>query len=89
MQSLLIEDYYALGPNCTTLSVAAAKTALPDLDRDWSQYQKGRGLTFMEKSLVTARGWPKYLFMPADLQTMLESSSARKPKRIKTFGCKP
>lgn len=88
MQSFLIEDYYALGPNCTTLSVAATKTAIPDLDRDWSQYQKGRGLTFMEKSLVTARGWPKYIFMPADLQTMLESPSARKPKRIKTFGGK-
>ncbi len=89
MQTYLIDDYYALGPNCTTLSVAAAKTAIPDIDREWGTYQKGRGLSIMEKGVVSARGWPNFIFMPADLQAMLENSVVRKPKRIKSYGKKP
>lgn len=87
-KAYLIDDYYALGPNCTTLSVVAAKVALPDIDREWSAYQQGRGLTFMEKSIVSAHGWPKGVFMPADLQVMLESPSGRKPKTTKSYGGK-
>lgn len=89
MQTYLIDDYAALGSNCTTLSVAAAKMAIPDIDREWGTYQKGRGLSFMEKGVVTARGWPNFIFMPADLQAMLEGSVVRKPKRIKSHGSKP
>jgi hypothetical protein len=85
-KSYVIEDYNALGPNCTTLSVAAAKVALPDIDREWSTYQKGRGLSFMEKGLVGAKGWPSFIFMPADLQALLDSPSGRKPKAVKTYG---
>ena len=86
MTSYLIEDYYALGPNCTTLTLTAAKIAIPDIDREWSTYQKGLGLSMMEKALVTGRGWPKYIFMPADLQEMLSKSAVRKPKSVKTYG---
>jgi hypothetical protein len=89
MQTYLIDDYYALGPNCTTLSVAATKTAIPDIDREWGTYQKGRGLSIMEKGVVSTRGWPNFIFMPADLQAMLENSVVRKPKRIKSYGNKP
>jgi hypothetical protein len=85
-KTFTIEDYYALGPNCTTLSVAAIKTIFPDIDRDWSLFQQGRGLGVMEKAAVSARGWPKYTFMPADLQAMLESPSARKAKKINKYG---
>ena len=84
-QSYVIEDYYALGPNCTTISVAAAKLAIPEIDRDWSKYQDGRGLSLMERGIVSARGWPNYIFMPADLQAMLTGSSARKPKAIRMY----
>ncbi|QOY94970.1 hypothetical protein IM543_03460 [Massilia sp. UMI-21] len=83
---LRIEDYYALGPNCTTLSVDAIKTIFPDIDRGWSVFQKGLGLGMMEKAAVTARGWPKHIFMPADLQAMLESPSAKKAKKINKYG---
>lgn len=48
-KKLRIEDYYALGPNCTTLTVDGIKTIFPDIDRDWSTFQKGRGLGIMEK----------------------------------------
>lgn len=80
-----IDTYYALGPNCTTLSVAGIKTIFPDIDRDWSAFQKGRGLGVMEKAAVTAKGWPNYIFMPADLQVMLESRSAKKAKKINKY----
>jgi hypothetical protein len=83
-----IDTYYALGPNCTTLSVAGIKTVFPDIDRDWSVFQKGRGLGVMEKAAVSAKGWPKYIFMPADLQAMLESPSAKKAKKINKYGVK-
>lgn len=86
MKSYLIDDYYALGPNCTTLSVSAAKVAIPDIDREWATYQQGRGLGTMEKTIVSTRGWPKYIFMPADLQEMLSKSVVRKPKSVSTYG---
>lgn len=86
--SVIIEDYYALGPNCTTLSVAAIKTIFPDIDREWSTYQKGRGLGMMEKGLVSARGWPNFIFMPGDLQAMMESPAAKKTKIVNTYGGK-
>jgi hypothetical protein len=84
-----IDTYNALGPNCTTLSVAATKTIFPDIDREWSKYQQGRGLGMMEKAAVSAKGWPKYIFMPADLQEMLESPTARRAKKVNKYGGKP
>ncbi len=86
--SYVIEDYYALGPNCTTLSVDAAKVAIPNLDSDWKKYQDGRGLSMMERGIVSAKGWPSYIFMPADLLAMLGSSTARKPKAIRSYEAK-
>ncbi|HEV7814144.1 MAG TPA: hypothetical protein VGP06_03470, partial [Janthinobacterium sp.] len=35
-KAMLLDTYYALGPNCTTLSVTAIKLLFPDIDRDWS-----------------------------------------------------
>ena len=87
-KSYVIEDYYALGPNCTTLSVAGAKVALPGLGSDWKKYQEGRGLSMMERGIVSARGWPGYIFMPADLLVMLSSSPTSKPKTTRTYEAK-
>ena len=84
--SYVIEDYYALGPNCTTLSVAAAKVAMPHIDSDWKKYQNGGGLSIMERGIVSAKGWPSYIFMPADLLAMLSNSIARKPKAVRSYG---
>jgi hypothetical protein len=85
-KAVLIDTYNALGPNCTTLSVTAIKLLFPDIDRDWSIFQQGRGLGVMEKAAVSAKGWPKYIFMPADLQVMLESPSAKKAKKVNKYG---
>jgi hypothetical protein len=81
-----IDTYNALGPNCTTLSVAAAKTIFPNIDQEWPKYQQGRGLGMMEKAAVSAKGWPKFIFMPADLQEMLGSPNARKAKKVNKYG---
>lgn len=86
--SYVIEDYYALGPNCTTLSVTAAKVAIPNIDADWKRYQDGRGLSMMERGIVSAKGWPSYIFMPADLLEMLNNSTARKPKAVRSYEAK-
>ena len=86
--SYVIEDYYALGPNCTTLSVVAAKVALPNLDSQWKKYQEGRGLSIMERGIVSAKGWPSYVFMPADLLAMLSGSTTIKPKSVRTYEAK-
>jgi hypothetical protein len=85
-KEVLVDTYNALGPNCTTLSVWAIKQIFPDIDRDWSSFEHGRGLGVMEKAAVSAKGWPKYIFMPADLQVMLESPSARKAKKVNKYG---
>ncbi|KAF1038920.1 MAG: hypothetical protein GAK35_03734 [Herbaspirillum frisingense] len=83
--SYVIDDYYALGPNCTTLSVDAAKVAMPDLDTDWKKYQDGRGLSMIERGIVSARGWPGHIFMPVELQAMLSGTTARKPKAVQSY----
>ncbi|MEW6762391.1 MAG: hypothetical protein AB1437_16340 [Pseudomonadota bacterium] len=87
-KSYVIDTYYALGPNCTTLSVSATKVVFPDIDRDRKKFQEGRGLGMMEKGLVSAKGWPDFIFMPADLQAMLLSPTARKAKAVNKYGGK-
>lgn len=67
----VIDRYHALGPNCTTVSIDAAKIALPTIDDEWQKYQKGKGLSNFDRSLVDREGWPKRTFMPADLKDLL------------------
>jgi hypothetical protein len=80
----IIDDYYALGPNCTTLSMSGAKIALPSLDKDRKKFQEGRGLSMLEKSAISIRSWPDYIFMPADLKAMLEAADI-KSKKINVY----
>ncbi len=87
-KSYVIEEYFALGPNCTTISVAAAAIALPQIDANWEKYQEGRGLSTFERTLVSAKGWPRYTFMPGDLDVMLTNSASPKPHTIRTYQLK-
>jgi hypothetical protein len=87
-REVLIDTYNALGPNCTTLSVGAIKQIFPDIDREWPRFREGRGLGFSEKLAVTAKGWPSFIFMPGDLQAMLESPSAKKAKKVNKYGAR-
>jgi hypothetical protein len=81
-QSYVVDRYYALGPNCTTVSLGGARLALPSIDVGWEAYQKGRGLSFVEKQAVNMKGWPPYIFMPADLQELLDAN--KNPVKRKT-----
>lgn len=81
--SYVIDTYNALGPNCTTVTLDAAVMAVPRIEANWKRHQQGRGLNFSEKALSKAKGWPDRIFMPADLQGMLEEGSpAFKSKNI-------
>jgi hypothetical protein len=83
-EDYVIDEYYALGPNCTTVSMDGAKMALPTLDDDWKKHQKGRGLSNFEKNRVNEQGWPKRTFLPADLDELLKEANP-KPKKIFTY----
>lgn len=85
MKSYRIDDYHAIGSNCATLTMGGAKVAIPDLDKNGSQFNKGRGLSTTEKLAARARGWPAQLFMPADIQALLDSDLAKKPTKVTTY----
>ena len=42
----------------------------------------------MEKGLVSAKGWPQFIFMPTDLLAMLKSPNAKVAKKVNSYGGK-
>lgn len=89
----LLEDYDAVTNNCATTTLAGARVAVPEIDFDSARHNLGRGMTDVEKTAAKAHnfGWPSKIFMPADVQAMLENSKknpARKVTRYKTGASK-
>ena len=82
----LAADYHALTNNCATTSMTGARVAIKDLDYNVSRYNEGRGMSFAEKTAAKVAGWPSFIFMPADLQKMLEENPNHKPDKIEKFG---
>jgi hypothetical protein len=82
----LAADYHALTNNCATTSMAGARVAIKDLDYDVNKYNEGRGMSFAEKTAAKVAGWPPFIFMPADLQKMLEENPNHRPNKIEQFG---
>jgi hypothetical protein len=85
----LTKDYHGISNNCATLSLAGARIALPGIDVNGNAYNVGRGMSDLEK--VAARGtnfgfWPSHIFMPADVQVMLETEKKYVPKKIEIYG---
>lgn len=72
-QYRLQQDYYALGPNCTTQTMEGAAAGLPPIDDEAGAFNTGRGLGTPEKFMAKAAGWPDNLFMPEDLNAYLKS----------------
>lgn len=70
----LAKDYHALNENCTTKTLEGAVAGLPQIDDEASPFNKGEGLSGIEKAAVTWEGWPDTLFMPADLKAYLGSN---------------
>lgn len=77
---------------CNLVDVAyeiVARIALPGIDVNGSAYNEERGMSSLEK--VAARGtnfgsWPSKIFMPADVQVMLETEKRYAPKKVEIYG---
>lgn len=82
----LAADYHALSNNCATTSMAGARVAIKNLDFNVAKYNEGRGMSTTEKYAARVAGWPAIIFMPADLQRMLEENPNRKPDKTERFG---
>jgi len=83
----LAADYHALGPNCTTLSLDAARQALPKIDQGSEKYNKPEDvLTFTERLALKSKGGAPRLFLPANLLKFLHSGDAVKPLRVDVYG---
>lgn len=85
---MLPRNYHRVTNNCTTMRFAGATLALPQLVYRPGRYNAGRGLSAKEKTATRAtnRGtWPREIFMPADVQRMLEANPYRAPDRIDTY----
>lgn len=82
----LAVDYHALNNNCTTTAMAGTRVAIRDLDFDVSTYNIGTGMSFAEKLGAKGAGWPPHIFMPADLQKMLENNPKHRPDKVEKYG---
>jgi hypothetical protein len=84
----LPKDYDAIDNNCATTTLAGAKIALPTIDADAAQFNLGRGMSDSEKAAAKATnfGWPSHIFMPADVQAMLESNKKTTPRKVTIYG---
>ncbi|MDI1260550.1 hypothetical protein [Aquabacterium sp.] len=83
----LVNDYHALGPNCTTLSVDGARAALPAIDRNAEKFIKPEAvLSNSERFALAAKGGANRLFLPVNLQSLLASGSPVKAIRVDQHG---
>ena len=81
-------DYFALGPNCTTLSVEAAKKAVPRIVAGSEKYIKPEEVLpwHARKAMEMKYGTPKHIFLPANLKTYLDAAPAVRVDEKKTYG---
>jgi hypothetical protein len=84
----LPRDYHAVDNNCVTMALSGAKIALPLIDENRKIYSVGRGLSDVELAAtkITNFGWPKHIFMPLDVQAMLENERRYTPAKINSYG---
>ncbi|MYM36595.1 hypothetical protein GTP38_19890 [Duganella sp. FT94W] len=84
----LPKDYDAITNNCATMSLSGARLALPGIDAQASKYNEGRGMSDVEKIAARASNfgfWPSHIFMPADVQVMLETERKYTPSKIESY----
>jgi hypothetical protein len=80
-------DYHALGPNCTTLSVDGAKYAIPNIDSGSEKFIKPDAvLTSSEQFAVKVKGGASRIFLPANLESFLNTKTPIKPIRVEIYG---
>jgi hypothetical protein len=81
-------NYHGITNNCVTMSLSGAKIALPKIDENAARYNQGRGMSAKEKTaaMVTNFGWPNHIFMPLDVQAMLESEKRYPVEKVVQYG---
>jgi hypothetical protein len=82
----LADDYHALNNNCATTSMSGVREVITDLDFNVSKYNEGGGMSSAERFAAKVSGWPSTIFMPADLQKMLEENPQHHPDNTERFG---
>ncbi|MFD0739813.1 hypothetical protein ACFQZQ_11020 [Lysobacter koreensis] len=72
-------DYFALGPNCTTLSIDGAKQAIPRVVEGSEKHIRPEDVlsTLVSTAMKAKYGTPKRLFLPANLRTYYGSNDVR------------
>lgn len=72
---VLQHDYHSTINNCTTITLEAAKRSGKRIVNEPEKYQEMRGLSWTERQAARTQGWSADgIFMPADLQAMLEGN---------------
>jgi hypothetical protein len=74
-------EYFALGPNCTTVSIEGAQQAVPNIVLGSEKYIKTDGILGQDAMLgMKVQGYkvPSNLFLPANLGSYLEGAPAIK-----------
>lgn len=71
----LTQNYHALGPNCTTISLDAATRTWPRYEAGADAYIKPEAvLNFSERTALRIKGVPGRIFLPANLQEFLSNN---------------
>ncbi|MRX11267.1 hypothetical protein GJ697_25920 [Pseudoduganella sp. FT25W] len=84
----LPKNYHAITNNCVTMSLSGARLALPGLDANPGPYNEGRGMSEVEKIAARTSNfgfWPSHIFMPADVQLMLEKEKKYTPSKVQSY----
>lgn len=73
---VLPSNYHPTTNNCTTVTIAGAKVSGKSILYNPSKYNEMRGLSFIERQAARTQSSPQDgIFMPADLQAMLEANA--------------
>jgi hypothetical protein len=81
-------NYHAISNNCATMSLSGARIALPSIDSKSKVYNEGRGMSDVERIAARASNfgfWPSHIFMPADVQAMLETEKTYTPAKVQNY----
>lgn len=83
----LKQDYFALGPNCTTLSLDGAKKAIPKIVDGSEKFIAPEDVLdwSVRKAMEAKYGTPKHLFLPANLKKYLDTAPAVRINGKKTY----
>lgn len=85
----LEQDYNPTLYNCTTITIEGARQSGKNIMENTENHAQQRGLTVSEKLAAMSQAKPDHvIFMPADLQSVLEANTACPYVKRNTYGSK-